>query len=275
MKSALMKLLCLIAMLTLALPAMAQETAAPAKKKSRKAKANAAQTAPAKKTARKAEDPASKNAKAWLPFPKPGGWMARHEGFVASAKKGGVDVLFMGDSITDGWNKQQPLWEKYYVPMKAINFGIGGDRTENIIYRLQNGELDGITPKVMMLLIGTNNTSKGDSAQDIAKGIKTIIEIVQKKSPATKVLLLGVYPRGKDPKDPTTVKYRANIKEVNEIIAKYDDGKNVKYLYFGDKFLAADGSIPVEMMKDALHLTTAGYQIWVDSVNPVLAEMLK
>ncbi len=217
----------------------------------------------------------AKKAKAWDAFPRIGNWPTRHEGFVARARQGNVKVLFLGDSITDGWNRQKELWDKHYASLPAANFGIGGDRTENIVWRLQHGELDGIQPRVVVLLIGTNNTSKGDSPKDITKGIRKILGLIHKKSPATKVLLLGIYPRGEKPGDERTDRYRANIQAVNALISKLDGKRGVKYLYFGDKFLAADGSIPKSLMPDALHLSSEGYQIWVDSIQTALQEMLK
>ena len=274
MKS-LMKLLCLMAMMALAMPAFAQETTAPAKKTRKKANAQKVDAAKAK--TKRIVDPAAQSAKADEPYQKKDpNFLKLHESFVARAKQGGVDVLFLGDSITYGWNGQKELWAKNYEPLKAANFGIGGDRTENIIWRLQNGELEGIQPKVVVLLIGTNNTSKGDSAENIAKGIKKIIDIIKEKSPTTKVLLQGVFPRGEKPADAMTAKFRENITATNKIIATYDDGgKSVKYIYFGDKFLQPDGTISPTIMRDFLHLTPAGYQIWVDSINPSLKEMLK
>lgn len=256
-------------------PAPAKAVAAPAKAKSA--------AKPAVRRARRAAAPKivapaipASNVPAWWAYPRvTGNWPARHAGFVAQARKGGVDFLAIGDSITDGWNKQPELWTKNFGPLKAANFGIGGDRTENIIWRITNGELDGIHPKVIMMLIGTNNTSKGDSAEDIARGVATIVNIMRTRLPESKILLLGVYPRGEKPGDAKTAAYRENIKQVNAYISKLDDGKNVRYLYFGDKYLAADGTMPKALMPDFLHLSKDGYQIWVDSVMPVIQEMMK
>src|SRR5579863_8794669 len=121
----------------------------------------------------------------------------RHEEFLKIAKAGGVDLLFLGDSITDGWRGGgKAVWDKYFAPLKAANFGIGGDRTEHVIWRVRNGELVGIQPKVVVLMIGTNN---GDPADDVALGIKTIITDIQERSPRSKILLLGIFPRSEKP----------------------------------------------------------------------------
>src|SRR5262249_49674189 len=124
------------------------------------------------------------------------GWMKRHEGFVAIAKKGDVNVVFLGDSITDAWrNSGKKAWDKHFGPLKPANFGIGGDRTQHVLWRISNGEMEGIKPKVAVLMIGTNNVG-GDSADQIADGIKAIVQKLGELSPDTKVLLLAVFPRG-------------------------------------------------------------------------------
>lgn len=211
------------------------------------------------------------------PAPRDAGWVKRHEGFVAIAKKGGVDVLFLGDSITDAWGGEghnpkaagAKLFAKEFLPLKAANFGIGGDRTQHVLWRLQNGELDGIQPKVVMLMIGTNNSST-NTAEEIAAGITAVVKEIHKRSPKTKVLLLAVFPRGAKP-NPT----RDKLKQVNNIVAKLDDGgKTVRYLDIGDKFLASDGSLTKDIMPDALHLSEKGYQIWTDAVKGPILELL-
>src|SRR2546426_405761 len=122
----------------------------------------------------------------------------RHKQFLEIAKKGDVDVLFLGDSITQGWGGKggMEVWKKHYEPLKAANFGIGGDQTGHVLWRITEGkELEGINPKVTVLMIGTNNTAR-DSAEEIADGIKLIVKTVHQKLPKTKVLLLAVFPRG-------------------------------------------------------------------------------
>lgn len=208
----------------------------------------------------------------------------RHKEFLAIAKKGDVDVLFLGDSITQGWGNNA-TWKKYYTPLKAANFGIGGDQTGHVLWRITEGkELEGISPKVAVLMIGTNNSGR-DSAEQIAEGITLIVKTIHEKSPKTKVLLLGVFPRSAKPvatikKDGKEVEVpnpaRVKLANVNKIIAKLDDGgKTVKYLDIGDKFLEKDGTLSKEVMPDALHLSAKGYEIWAESMNPTLMEMLK
>src|SRR5579859_811021 len=190
--------------------------------------------------------------------------------FVDIAKKGGVDFLLLADSSTDGWRGGgEKVYDASLEEFKPANFGIGGDRTQHVLWRLQNGELDGITPKLCMLMIGTNNG--GDSAEDVTAGITAIVKEIQKKSPLTKVLLLGIFPRGEKPNPG-----RERNDRVNSIVAKLDDGgKTVKYLDIGAKFMNEDKTLSKDIMPDFLHLTEKGYQIWADAVLPTVKEMMK
>jgi lysophospholipase L1-like esterase len=213
------------------------------------------------------------------PAPKEGGWVKRHEAFVEEAKKGGFDVLFMGDSITDAWRNgaQRKIWEANFAPLKAANFGISGDRTQHVLWRLQNGEFEGLTlPKVVVLMIGTNNIGQTkpppEPAASAIAGIQAIVKEIHKRSATTRILLLGVFPRSEKPDHP----HRATVKEINEAAAKLDDGgKTLKYLDIGEKFLQSDGSISKEIMPDFLHLSEKGYQIWADALKEPLAALLK
>jgi lysophospholipase L1-like esterase len=220
---------------------------------------------------KKADNSAVKSA------PRDPNWVKRHEGFVAMAQKGNIEVLFLGDSITDAWGGQghnakaagSQIFAKEFEPLKTANFGIGGDRTQHVLWRLQNGELEGIHPKVIMLMIGTNNSGT-NYAEEIAEGITAITKEIHQRSPETKVLLLGIFPRAQKPS-----LIRDKIKYVNVIISKLDDGgKNVKYLDIGDKFLQPDGTISKEIMPDYLHLSPKGYQIWADAVKEPITELL-
>ena len=195
----------------------------------------------------------------------------RHKKFLEIAKKGGVDVLFIGDSITQGWGNNT-AWKKHFEPLKAANFGIGGDQTGHVLWRITEGkELEGISPKVAVLMIGTNNAGR-DSAEQIAEGITLIVKTLHHKTPHTKVLLLGVFPRDAKP----GTKNRAKIAEINKTIAKLDDnGKTVKYLDIGEKFLEKDGTLSKEIMNDYLHLTPKGYEIWAEAITPTVEALLK
>jgi lysophospholipase L1-like esterase len=215
----------------------------------------------------RADDPKRANT-AIQPMPKD---EKRHEGFVAIAKKGHVDVLFLGDSITDGWRvgAAKPIFDKHFKALHAENFGIGGDQTQHVLWRLKHGELQGIHPKVAMLMIGTNNLH-GNTDGEIVDGVKAVVAEIHKQRPKTKVLLLGIFPRAPSGTDPV----RARIKHINEDLAKMDDGKSVHYLDIGDKFLAENGNLTKEIMPDFLHLSPKGYTIWSDAVEPVIKEMM-
>ena len=196
-----------------------------------------------------------------------------HESFLKRGKEGKIGVLFLGDSITEGWGHAKPVWEEHYGKLDPANFGISGDRTQHVLWRIDNGELDGISPKVLVLMIGTNNI--GYPAEDIAKADVKIVTEIHQKLPDTKVLLLGIFPRGADPKKPEVAAQREKIKTVNAELAKLDDGNKTRYLDIGEKFLDSDGVIKKDIMGDALHPSPKGYQIWADAMQPLLDEMIK
>ncbi len=202
-----------------------------------------------------------------VPKPRPGAWLARHKELQNRAKEGKIDLLFLGDSITQGWNDNE-IWRRHYAPRKAANFGIGGDRTEHVLWRIQNGEVDGIAPKVTVLLIGTNNAD-ANTPDEIAQGITAIVTELRKRLPTTQILLLGIFPR-----DPQPTAKREALKAVNEKIAKLDDGSHVRFLDIGAVFLNEDGTISREIMPDYIHLTSQGYRKWADAMEPSLWSML-
>ena len=205
------------------------------------------------------------------------GFLKRHEGFLKDKeellKKGPIQFLLVGDSITDGWRGKngKETFEKAFGAYNPYNIGIGGDRTQHVIWRLDNGEIDGIKPKVAMLMIGTNNLGN-PSNDEIAAGVTKCVTTLRAKLPDTKILLLAIFPRA----EKATDKARARIKAINETIAKLDDGgKTIKFLDIGDKFLDADGTLPKTIMPDFLHPNAKGYGIWADAVKPTLDEMMK
>jgi lysophospholipase L1-like esterase len=215
-----------------------------------------------------ASDPAPRKKE--YPWMSVASWTQRHENFLKRAKEGKMDLLFLGDSITEGWGNNA-VWQKSYAPLNAANFGIGGDTTENVLWRILNGEIEGLSPKVAVLMIGTNNFGlEGHAPADVAKGITTIVQTLRKKLPTTKILLLGIFPRDEKP----NTESRKKIQKVNEQIAGLDDKKNVRFLDIGPKFTNPDGSIAKEIMPDFLHLSEKGYQIWADAMDPLLKQLM-
>jgi len=197
-------------------------------------------------------------------------WKQRHEKNLTRAKQGNADVVFLGDSITEGWGNNA-AWKKYFEPLKSVNFGIGGDTTQNVLWRITNGELDGITPKLFVVMIGTNNFGlHNDKPADVAAGVKTIVDTLQKKVPTAKILLLGVFPRGQKP----DTDFRKRITTLNEEISKLQDGKKVQYMDIKDKFLDKDGNLPKDLMPDFLHLSEKGYFLWAEAIEPTMKKML-
>ncbi|MEZ0299653.1 MAG: GDSL-type esterase/lipase family protein [Candidatus Methylacidiphilales bacterium] len=181
-------------------------------------------------------------------------------------------MLFIGDSITAGWTASKDVWQKYYGAYHPANFGIGGDRTQNVLWRIENGELDGISPKVVVLLIGVNN----GGGPEAARGARKVVEAIRAKLPQSRILLLGIFPHGHSPTDPPwNATARASIIETNKDLAALDDGKHIRFLDFGPKFLDANGAISKDILPDGLHPGPAGYQIWADAMQPLLEEMLK
>ena len=175
-----------------------------------------------------------------------------------------IELVFDGDSITDGWRGGgRQIWDERYGKLNAFNFGIGGDQTQHVLWRLSQGQMDGIHPKLVALMIGTNN---GNPPEQVAEGVAAIVAEYRKRCPEAVILLQGIFPRGNLADNPA----RAKIKTINGILSKLDDGKNVIYIDFGEKFLSADGTLPPEIMPDFLHPNAKGYQIWADAIQPVI-----
>jgi lysophospholipase L1-like esterase len=203
-----------------------------------------------------------------------GQFQGKHKANLQVAQQGDAELLFMGDSITDFWRNTdgafagKPVLDKYFGKWKVANFGIAGDTTQGVLYRLQNGEGRGFTPKAVMLMIGTNNTAR-NSAAEIAEGVGAVVLELQKDFPDAKILLLGIFPRGRAG-DPV----RATIADINTRISKLHDGNRVHYLDIGAKFLDANGNIPADVMSDALHPSTRGYEIWAEAVIAPITQLM-
>lgn len=182
-----------------------------------------------------------------------------------------AQLLFIGDSITQGWEGNgKEVWQKSYGNRKTVNLGIGGDRTQHVLYRMQNGNLEGIKPKAAVVMIGTNNSNGEDNtATQIAEGVRAIVKELRTRQPQMKILLLAIFPRGENINP-----QRGKITQCNQIIQKLDDGENVFFLDIGHKFLEDDGTISASIMPDYLHLTQKGYEIWADAIEDKLAALL-
>ena len=195
----------------------------------------------------------------------------RHRTFVDIAKGAPIELVFVGDSITDGWrNAGQPIWDANWAPYKAANFGIGGDTTQGVLWRMQNGELEGYRAKLFILMLGTNNINRNPN-DEIVDGNRLIVEEFKKRQPQAKVLILGIFPRAPQASDP----YRTSIKDINSKLAKLADNKQVFFMDIGDKFLTADGTLTPEIMPDGLHPNLRGYKIWAEAISARVKELMK
>ena len=204
------------------------------------------------------------------PVPRQGGWMTRHQSFNKRVAEGNVDLVFIGDSITQGWEgRGKGAWAKFYGKRNAVNLGIGGDRTQHVIWRLDHENVKNISPKAAVVMIGTNN-SGSNTPEQIAEGVAVIVKQLRTKLPETRVLLLAVFPRGTDKND----KRRQVNEKTNAIFKKLADGKHVHYLDIGPKFLQDDSTLTREIMPDLLHLSEKGYTIWAESIEPTLKKLM-
>ena len=208
-----------------------------------------------------------------IPVPRDGKWTNRYELLNQRAKEAGdkARVLFVGDSITQGWEGGgKEVWEHYYAPRQAVNIGISGDRTEHVLWRLDHGNVDTLKPRVAVLLIGVNNVpDESNTTSDILAGVKAVVKNWKTKLPETKILVLGIFPFRKD-FDPA----RGRVCQINQALNHIDDGKRVFFLDFGYKLMEPDGTISKSIMPDALHPNKAGYEIWARAIEPKLAALL-
>jgi lysophospholipase L1-like esterase len=200
-----------------------------------------------------------------------------HQQLVAKSKAGGIDLYFLGDSITRRWGALDypdflAHWTRTFHGWNAGNFGWGGDRTENVLWRLENGELDGVNPKVIVLLAGTNNVGKepGDDAkvEDVTRGLRAIVDTCRTKAPAATIVLTAIFPRDDNPAVMPT------IDRINANLAKMADGKTLRFLDVNAKLADASGKLLDGVMGDGLHPTLKGYEIWAEGLKPILMELL-
>jgi lysophospholipase L1-like esterase len=196
----------------------------------------------------------------------------RHEGFVATAKQGNIDLLLHGDSITDWWLQEvnKPVFDKYFGHIRTADFAIAGDTTQGVLWGLRNGEGQGFQPKAVMLMIGTNNTG-AFTAPEIAEGVGAVVMELRRDFPDAKILLLAIFPRSV-PGDPV----RDKIADVNRIVARLDDQQHVFYMDIGRKFLDDNGVFLADSFRpDNLHPQAKGYDIWGEAVSAKLAELMQ
>jgi len=204
-------------------------------------------------------------------------WLPRHEQKLEEKRKllaAGTppEIVFIGDSITQGWEKEgQEVWQRHYAGRHALALGFGGDRTENVLWRLQHGEIDGIAPKVVVMMIGTNNAGhRAEQPQTTAAGIKRLVAEIRQRLPKTQVLLLAIFPRGEKPDD----HLRGINERVNKLIAGYADGRQVHFLDINAELLNPDGTLSKNLMPDLLHPNEKGYAIWQRAMDPTLRKLL-
>lgn len=205
--------------------------------------------------------------------------MTAHSQLLDKAKKGGIDVYFQGDSITRRWGATDypeflANWKQNFFGWNAADFGWGADTTQNILWRLNNGELDGVNPKVIVLLAGTNNVGRtppadGDAAAtDVTKGLKAILDTMQAKAPRATIILMAVFPRNDN------MAVMPVINKINANLAKFADGKSIRYVNINAKLADSKDVLFDGMMVDRLHPTVKGYQVWADALKPIFTELL-
>jgi beta-glucosidase len=199
-------------------------------------------------------------------------WLACHRNLLSRRDKlHDTQLVFLGDSITAGWlTDGRAAWENYFAHYKPLNLGITGDETSQVLWRIENGELDGITPKAVVLLIGTNNIgNSGQTGQEAANGVRCVVQKIRARLPAAKILLLAVFPRDERP----TMKFRQEVNSLNASISALDDGQTVYCVDLASTFLKADGSLPRDLFPDALHLSAKAYEMWAKAMMPTLRKL--
>src|SRR5438132_3348590 len=196
-------------------------------------------------------------------------WMARHQAMNDRAKQGHVDLIYVGDSIVELYDKQgKDTWDRYYAPRNALNLGISGDRTEHVLWRLDHGNIDGISPRLAIVMIGQNNGGH-NTAEEIGAGVTAVVQTIRAKLPTTKILLLAIFPRREKP-----TAEREVLATASRIAATLADNTTIFYLDITKIFLRPDGSIPAELMPDFEHPSAQGYRIWAEAIELKVAELM-
>ncbi|QYY35028.1 GDSL-type esterase/lipase family protein [Ruficoccus sp. ZRK36] len=198
-------------------------------------------------------------------------WLDQHERTLRNVKAHpDAKLVFIGDSITQNWNSRgKDVWKERYSGLPAISLGVSGDKTENILWRLQHGELDGLDPALIVIMAGTNNIHR-DTAEQIAEGIEAIVNEVLARCPDSQIVLMGIFPRGPNPRAPE----RPKIIEVNAIISELAADPQVEFLDIRDSLVDENGNMDRELFPDYLHPLAPGYVIWADALNPYLEKAL-
>lgn len=191
-------------------------------------------------------------------------WKERHEGVLKQVKEKRPKLILIGDSITHAWDSNMGIWNDHFGEYTMVNMGFSGDRTQHVLWRFENGELEGISPQLAVIMIGTNNSNREDNtAQEIGDGIGAICAKLRALLPETELLVLAIFPRGERPSAQREKNEGASL-FVKEL-ARSD--KHVHYLDIGDVFLTADGALPKEIMPDFLHPNAAGYELWAAAMG--------
>ena len=198
-------------------------------------------------------------------------WMPRQDAVNERLSQGDVDILYIGDSITHGWeNTGRTIWDRYYAPRKAVNMGFSGDRTQHVLWRLDHSDFENVSPKLAIIMIGTNNSNREDNtAEEIGDGIIMICDRLRTRFPGMKILLLAIFPRGAGPSS-----QREKNAEASIIASQLADGKSIYYLDINQSFLTADGMLSETIMPDLLHPNLEGYRIWAETIEPTVAMLL-
>ena len=209
--------------------------------------------------------------------------MTAHQELLDKARKGHIKIYFLGDSITRRWGTSDEQykhflanWRQNFFGWDAANFGWGGDTTQNILWRLNNGELDNVKPRIIVLLAGTNNVGnkspQGDDdprVEDITRGIKAILKVCREKAPKATIVLMGIFPRNDN------IAVMPVINQINASIVKFADGKNIRFVNINDKLADKEGRLFEGMtVPDKLHLDLKAYQIWADALKPIFTKVL-